>query len=150
MKWSNFSFFCCVCEVLFNFVYIIIVGLCGLCFDLEVVVVVWVWGYIIILMDDVIVDFVGVLVQLLCGQNVYFLVDVDGFDFVVIFGMFSFEFDGLIYVQGMKILVVVVVNNMVVGFDLVEFVFNFDLMGCSELLMVWLVMEMLCEVFDYV
>ena len=149
-KWSNSSPFRRACEALPNLVHITTVGLRGLRFDPEAVAAARARGHTLIPMDDVTADLAGVLAQLPRGQNVYFSVDVDGFDPAVIPGTSSPEPDGLTYAQGMKILAAAAANNTVVGLDLVELAPNLDPTGRSELLMARLVMETLCEVFDHV
>ena len=149
-KWSNSSPFRRVCEALPNLVHITTVGLRGLRFDPEAVAAARARGHTLIPMDDVTADLAGVLERLPSGQNVYFSVDVDGFDPAVIPGTSSPEPDGLTYAQGMKILAAAAANNTVVGLDLVELAPNLDPTGRSELLMARLMMETLCEVFDHV
>ena len=149
-KWSNSSPFRRACEALPNLVHITTVGLRGLRFDPEAVAAARARGHTLIPMDDVTADLAGVLAQLPRGQNVYFSVDVDGFDPAVIPGTSSPEPDGLTYAQGMKILAAAAANNTVVGLDLVELAPNLDPTGRSELLMARLMMETLCEVFDHV
>ncbi|WP_278914714.1 arginase family protein, partial [Deinococcus wulumuqiensis] len=106
-------------------------------------------GHTLIPMDDVTADLAGVLAQLPSGKNVYFSIDVDGFDPAIIPGTSSPEPDGLTYAQGMKILAAAAARNNIVGMDLVELAPNLDPSGRSELLMARLIMETLCEVFDH-
>ncbi|WP_261665018.1 arginase family protein [Deinococcus sp. Marseille-Q6407] len=147
-KWSNSSPFRRACEAMPNLVHITTVGLRGLRFDPEAVAAARARGHALIPMEDVTADLSSVLEQLPKGQNVYFSVDVDGFDPAVIPGTSSPEPDGLSYAQGMQLLAAAARNNTVVGLDLVELAPNLDPSGRSELLMARLIMETLCEVFD--
>ena len=147
-KWSNSSPFRRACEVLPNLKHITTVGLRGLRFDPEAVAAARARGHTLIPMDDVTADLAGVLERLPQGQNVYFSVDVDGFDPAVIPGTSSPEPDGLTYAQGMAVLAAAAARNTVVGLDLVELAPNFDPTGRSELLMARLIMETLCEIWD--
>lgn len=147
-KWSNSSPFRRACEAMPNLKHITTVGLRGLRFDPEAVAAARARGHSLIPMDDVAADFAGVLERLPQGQNVYFSIDVDGFDPAIIPGTSSPEPDGLTYAQGMKILAAAAAKNNVVGLDLVELAPNCDPSGRSELLMARLIMETLCEIWE--
>ncbi|WP_135229006.1 agmatinase [Deinococcus fonticola] len=147
-KWSNSSPFRRACEALPNLKHITTVGLRGLRFDPEAVAAARARGHTLIPMDDVSADLAGVLERLPQGKNVYFSIDVDGFDPAVIPGTSSPEPDGLTYAQGMKILSAAAAKNNVVGLDLVELAPGLDPSGRSELLMARLIMETLCEIWE--
>lgn len=149
-RWSNSSPFRRACEALPNLTHITTVGLRGLRFDPEAVAAARARGHTLIPMEDVSADLNAVLERLPQGKNVYFSVDVDGFDPAVIPGTSSPEPDGLTYAQGMKILAAAAAKNNIFGMDVVELAPNLDPTGRSELLMARLIMETLCEVFDHV
>ncbi|GHF94456.1 agmatinase [Deinococcus piscis] len=146
-RWSNSSPFRRACEAMPNLKHITTVGLRGLRFDPEAVAAARARGHTLIEQREVEADFLGVLEQLPQGQNVYFSIDVDGFDPAIIPGTSSPEPDGLTYAQGMAVLAAAARSNRVVGLDLVELAPGLDPTGRSELLMARLVMETLCEVF---
>ena len=148
-RWSNSSPFRRACEALPNLVHITTIGLRGLRFDPEAVAAARARGHTLVPMQDVTGDLAGVLARLPHGKNVYFSIDVDGFDPAVIPGTSSPEPDGLTYAQGMGILAAAAAKNTVVGLDVVELAPNLDPTGRSELLMARLMMETLCEVFDH-
>ncbi|MFC4637294.1 arginase family protein [Deinococcus hohokamensis] len=148
-RWSNSSPFRRAVEALPNLVHITTVGLRGLRFDPEAVAAARERGHTLIPMTDVQADLASVLGQLPEGQNVYISVDVDGLDPSVIPGTSSPEPDGLTYAQAMAVLAATARRNRAVGLDLVELAPNLDPTGRSELLMARLIMETLCEVFEY-
>ncbi|ADY27253.1 Agmatinase (plasmid) [Deinococcus proteolyticus MRP] len=147
-RWSNSSPFRRACEAMPNLKHITTVGLRGLRFDPEAVAAARARGHALIPMEDVTRDLAGVLAQLPQGKNVYFSVDVDGFDPAVIPGTSSPEPDGLTYAQGMAVLAAAARQNTVVGLDVVELAPNLDPSDRSTLLMARLIMETLCEVFS--
>ncbi len=147
-KWSNSSPFRRAAEAMPNLKHITTVGLRGLRFDPEAVAAARARGHRLIPMTDVTADLAGVLTQLPQGQNVYFSIDVDGFDPAVIPGTSSPEPGGLTYAQGIAVLAAAAKQNNVVGLDMVELAPNLDPSGRSELFMARLIMETLCEVFD--
>lgn len=146
-RFSNSSPFRRACEALPNLVHITTVGLRGLRFDPEAVAAAHSRGHTLIPMTEVNANLSRVLERLPSGKNIYFSIDVDGFDPAVIPGTSSPEPDGLSYAQGMSVLAAAAHNNTVVGLDLVELAPNLDPTGRSELLMSRLIMETLCEVF---
>ncbi|MDO4264638.1 MAG: arginase family protein, partial [Deinococcus sp.] len=146
--WSNSSPFRRACEALPNLTHITTVGLRGLRFDPEAVAAARARGHTLIPVEDVTADLLGVISRLPKGKNVYFSIDVDGFDPAVIPGTSSPEPDGLTYAQGINILAAAAANNTVVGLDLVELAPGLDPTGRSELLMARLIMETLCKVWE--
>lgn len=147
-KWSNSSPFRRAAEAMPNLKHITTVGLRGLRFDPEAVAAARARGHALIPMEDVSSNLAGVLARLPQGKNVYFSVDVDGFDPAVIPGTSSPEPDGLTYAQGMAVLAAAAKNNTIVGLDLVELAPNLDPTDRSALLMARLIMETLCEIWD--
>lgn len=92
----------------------------------------------------------GMLVCILEGVCYYLIIDIDVFDFLIVFGMGILSYGGFLYYEVLEFIDGLVKCGQIVGIDFVEVVLDYDLIGFISIFVVQILMNIIgCVLYQW-